>query len=41
MFLLQARSMMHVQLEQGLLSGLELPAKLVNDSGNRLQKDNT
>lgn len=38
MFLLQARLMMHVQQEQDQLSRLELPEKLVKDSGNSLQK---
>jgi hypothetical protein len=38
MFLLQARLMMHAQQEQDQLSRLELPEKLITDSGNILQK---
>jgi hypothetical protein len=38
MFLLQARLTMHAQQEQDQLSRLELPEKLITDSGNILQK---
>jgi hypothetical protein len=38
MFLLLARLTMHAQQEQDQLSRLELPEKLITDSGNILQK---
>jgi hypothetical protein len=39
MFLLLARLTMHAQQEQDQLSRLELPEKLITDSGNISQKE--